>query len=401
MTSTRTALLSFGATAVAVAALASPALAAPAAAGQTAPAAPSSRPHPTCSTARAGDVRCFNQWRTGSGTARTDAAGKALPAGYGPADIASAYGLTGTGAGSTVAIVDAYDNPKAEANLATFRTTFGLPPCTTANGCFRKVNQRGGTTPPEGDPGWGVEIALDVQAVSSSCPTCKILLVEADSSSFADIGKAVNRAAALGADVISNSYGGDEFTSAVALGKQYYTHPGVAQVASSGDYGFGPAQVPAAYPQIIAAGGTTLRKQGGGWTEKAWGGAGSGCSAWFAKPAWQSDNHCGMRTVADVSAVADPRTGLAVYDTYGLGPDNGWIVVGGTSLSAPLLAGMIGRAGNAAQLDSAEYIYQHRAGLKDVVGGRNGVCGGDYLCTGKKGYDAPTGLGSPRGLSAL
>ena len=130
-------------------------------------------------------------------------------------------------------------------------------------------------------------------------------------------------------------------------------------------------------------------------------GAGSGCSAYIAKPAWQTDRNCDMRTTSDISAVADPETGLAVYDTFGLGADNGWVVVGGTSLSAPLVAGMIGTAGNAARLDSAQWVYTHRSGLKDVTGGSNGYCGGDYLCTGTKGYDAPSGLGSPRGVGAL
>lgn len=400
MSRIRTALLSFGVVTAVLAAVAQPALA-----GPTSSPNPAERAHPACSTFSPGQFRCFSQWRTGHGLSanRANGSGPALPAaGYGPADIASAYQLTGNGgAGTTVAIVDAFDNPNAEADLAVFRRTFGLPPCTTANGCFRKVNQRGGTTAPPGDPGWGVEIALDLQAVSSSCPACKILLVEADDPSFVNIGQSVNRAVALGAHVVSNSYGGDEFTSARALRARYYTHPGVAQVASSGDFGFGPAQVPAAFPEMIAAGGTRLVKTASGWTESAWSGAGSGCSAWYAKPAWQKDSHCAMRTVADVSAVADPETGLAVYDTYGLGADNGWIVVGGTSLSAPLLAGMIGRAGNATTLDSAAHIYQNHAGLRDVVGGSNGFCGGDYLCRGTKGYDGPTGLGSPRGLSAL
>lgn len=133
---------------------------------------------------------------------------------------------------------------------------------------------------------------------------------------------------ALGAQVVSNPYGGDELTSTRALRTRYYTHPGVAQVASSGDFGFGPAQVPAAFPQMIASGGTSPVKSGAGWSESAWVGAGSGCSAWYAQAASQKDSHCAMRTVADVSAVADPDTGLAVYDTYGLGPDKGWIVVG-------------------------------------------------------------------------
>ena len=157
----------------------------------------------------------------------------------------------------------------------------------------------------------------------------------------------VNTAAQLGADVISNSYGGDEYRGTLPLERKYYTHPGVAQVAASGDFGFGPAQFPASGSTMIGVGGTSLSQKDGVWKERAWWGAGSGCSAWIDKPAWQHDGHCPTRMVADVSAVADPGTGFAVYDTFGLGRHNGWIVVGGTSLSSPLIAGMIGLAGNA------------------------------------------------------
>ena len=354
-----------------------------------------------------GWVRCFAEWRVGGSRARATgvlAPGIGLPeSGYSPADIASAYQLDTTrGSGQTVAIVDALDNPKVESDLATYRHAWGLPPCTSSNGCFRKVNQRGGSTPPFPDPGWGVEIALDVQAVSAACPRCNILLVEADDPSLINIGKSVNTAVRLGADIVSNSYGTDEFNGILGLAATYYTHPGVAQVASSGDVGFGPALFPAVSDKVIGIGGTSLTKTStGDWHERAWFGAGSGCSAWADKPAWQHDDHCQMRTVADVSAVADPDTGLAVYDTFGLGPDNGWIEVGGTSLSSPLVGGMIGLAGNADRLVKARWIYWHRSGLHDVVGGSNGYCGGDYLCNAKKGYDAPTGLGSPRGVSAL
>jgi subtilase family serine protease len=322
--------------------------------------------------------------------------------GLGPVDIKAAYQLDQTrGAGQLVAIVDAYDNPRAEQDLAVFRAVHGLPACTTKNGCFRKVNQRGGSKPPAGEPGWGVEIALDLQAVSSACPRCRLLLVEGDEPTVESLGAAVHRAVAFGAKIVSNSYGTDEYNGSVADAARYYASPGVAHVVSSGDFGFTTAAFPADAPHAIAVGGTSLFRSGTRWRERAWDGSGSGCSAWFDKPAWQTDTSCSMRTISDVSAVADPDTGLAVYDTYGLGPDSGWIVVGGTSLSAPLVAGMIGLAGNASSLPDASYLYAHRAGLKDVVGGSNGYCGGDYLCTGVVGYDAPTGLGSPRGVSAL
>ena len=225
--------------------------------------------------------------------------------------------------------------------------------------------------------------------------------MESDSDDLAALGSAVNTAVRLGAKIVSNSYGATEFNGISSYGRRYYTHRGVAIVASSGDEAFGPANFPAAWQWVTAVGGTSLVRSGGKWSETAWSGAGSGCSAYIAKPAWQKDTHCKMRTVADVSAVADPDTGLAVYDTYGLGPGNGWNLVGGTSLAAPLISGMIGLAGNAASLGDASFLYAHAGAFNDVVGGSNGSCGRDYLCTGLHGYDAPTGLGSPHGVGGL
>ena len=349
--------------------------------------------------AAAYQAQCFAVFRVGAAPAAADAG----PDGLSPADIADAYALTDAGgAGRVVTVVDAYDNPNAERDLAVYRRTFGLPPCTTANGCFAKVNQRGDADPlPAPDPGWGVEISLDLDAVSAACPQCSIRLVEADSAQFADLGAAEDTAVGLGTIAVSNSYGGGEFTGVRAFA-HFYRHPGTSIVASTGDDGFGgPASFPAVLGTTIAVGGTTLRPADNprGWRESAWSGAGSACSAYVAKPAWQHDRHCAMRTVGDVSAVADPDTGLAVYDTFGLGPYAGFIVVGGTSLSAPLIAGLIGRSGH--QIDGARWIYRHRTDLNDPRSGSNGFCGHDYLCTARPGYDAPTGVGTPRGLAAL
>ena len=377
---------------------------------QAAP-APAVPAYSSCATANEGHFRCMSVWQPTSAakptTTGTDgeraAAAPRPPKGLHPSNIRAAYDLPRRGKkDQTVAIVDAYDNPNVEQDLAVYRKAFKLPACTTANGCFRKVDQRGGTRYPEGDPGWGVEIALDVQAVSASCQTCKILLVEADDSSFEAIGAAVNTAVRLGATVVSNSYGADESGGMWSYARRFYTHPDVAIVASSGDAGFTAASFPAVLRSTWAVGGTRLKKtKGGRWTEDAWEGAGSGCSAYVGKPAVQKDVSCSMRTVSDLSAVADPDNEFSVYDTYGLGEDNGWISVGGTSLSAPLVAGMIGLAGNAKTVASPAYLYTHRKGLRDVKGGSNGYCGDDYLCTAVKGYDAPTGLGSPRGLKSL
>lgn len=250
----------------------------------------------------------------------------AVPPGYGPADLSSAYALnTSAGSGRTVAIIDAFDDPKAESDLGAYRDQFGLPSCTTANSCFRKVDQRGGTSYPAGDTGWAEEEALDIEMVSAVCPKCKILLVEADSPTDDDLGTAVNTAVRLGAKFVSNSYGRVETSADANLYDKYYDHPGVAVTVASGDDGYG-VQYPAASRYVTAVGGTSLLpgSNARGWSEYAWQSAGSGCSAAVTKPSWQKDAGCGHRTVADVSAVADPITGLAVYDTYGQTAGSSW-----------------------------------------------------------------------------
>jgi subtilase family serine protease len=348
-----------------------------------------------CAVAQVGRFHCFADIARRTGD---------LPSGIGPAEIASAYQLSpAIQPNSLVAIVDAYDNPNAESDLAVYRQTFGLPACTTSNGCFSKVDQRGAATPlPDPNPNWGVETSLDLDAVSAACPSCRILLVEADSDRIQpnDLGASVDTAVALGAHVVSNSYGYNESVGMTA-DAPHYQHPGTAIVASSGDSGFTTASFPAVLTSTIAVGGTTLTRSTTtrGWSEKVWAHGGSGCSAYVAKPSWQHDKHCSMRTVADVSAVADPATGLAVYDTFGIIGGGGFLVIGGTSASAPLVAGMIARSGQV--IDDAQPIYAAPSSFFDVVGGSNGYCGGDYLCTGLKGYDAPSGVGSPAGLAAL
>jgi hypothetical protein len=256
-----------------------------------------------------GKLTCF-----GRATVRPDAASR--PQGYGPAEIQSAYGLAGRRSGGrTVAIVDAYDNPRAEADLAVFRRTYHLPACTTANGCFRKVNQNGARTPlPKGDYGWAEEISLDLDAVSSACPDCRLLLVEASSPDSGPLMAAVDSAVRLGASAVSLSFGGAEDRTILAADR-HLNHPGVAITASSGDDGYG-VSWPASSRYVTAVGGTTLRRTSGRWSETAWTGAGSGCSKYEAKPSWQHDRGCARRTVADLAADADPATGLAVYDTY-------------------------------------------------------------------------------------
>jgi subtilase family serine protease len=303
--------------------------------------------------------------------------------------------------GQTIAIVDAYDDANAESDLAYYREAFGLPACTTANGCFRKIDQNGGTAYPRGDMGWAEEISLDLDMASAICPNCHILLVEAKSNSFTNLAAAVDQAANQGATVISNSYGGSEFSSETSgTYEGHFNHPGIAVTVSSGDNGYG-VEFPAASRYVTAVGGTSLTRTASGFSETAWSGAGSGCSAYVPKPSWQTDTGCSRRTVADVSAVADPNTGVAVYDTYRLHP-GGWLVFGGTSVSAPIIGAVYALAGNAASLTYGSFSYAATSSsLNDIVSGSNGSCGNSYLCTAKSGYDGPTGNGTPKGSGAF
>ncbi|WP_158590057.1 S8/S53 family peptidase [Amnibacterium setariae] len=513
------------------------------------------------------------------------------PYGLHPADIADAYGLTGGVVGATVAVVIPYDTPTLESDLAVYRSRLGLPACTTANGCFQKVDQNGGTSYPTTDVDWSTEASLDVDAVSAACPACRILVVEAANNGTIALGTAVNRAATMGAAAVSMSWGGSETSSSGYWQSRFFTHPGVALVAATGDDGYQPASFPASLSTVIAVGGTTLsstsasgaaRQDSGArgairvsngdasaasaltapqehlvalarakaelakattrsasaaksaasakraaataqkrlttartalkkavsrakhhpsatarhavkkakatasarqkaarkaastaaarkrtattaakavrtltaavaaaqavvdqdrktaadpiadppvvanppattappappapalptvrstWMETAWSGAGSGCSTATAKPAWQTDSACAGRTVADLAADADPQTGIAVYDTFGTiaagYTDDGWMVAGGTSLAAPLVAGMLVRSGHAADYSDASRLYARAGSFWDVTAGANGVCGGSVVCTAAPGYDGPTGVGTPKSLDSF
>jgi subtilase family serine protease len=354
-----------------------------------------------CGATAAGFARCF---------ARVVDEGKpgpaATPSGYTPGDLQLAYALPSltAGSGQTVAIVDAYDDPSAESDLAVYRSQFGLPACTTANRCFKKVNQSGVQgSYPRSNGGWAEEISLDLDMVSAICPNCNILLVEAKSSSMTNLGAAVNTAVSLGANAVSNSYGGSESSSDTSYDSKYFDHPGVAITVSSGDSGYG-VEYPAASQYVTAVGGTTLRRDSSsrGWSETAWSGAGSGCSKYDPQPSWQKAlnlSGCSNRVVGDVSAVADPNTGVAVYDSYRYMGLSGWLVFGGTSVASPVVASVYALAGNS--VTSGSYPYGHVASLNDVTSGSNGSCGGSYLCTAMGGYDGPTGLGTPSGTGGF
>ncbi|MFI8003527.1 carboxypeptidase regulatory-like domain-containing protein [Streptomyces sp. NPDC086010] len=332
------------------------------------------------------------------------------PEGLSPSDLLSAYNLPADGgAGATIAVVAAYDNPRAEADLTLYREQFGLPPL--AEGQLVKVNQRGDSSDyPSPESGWATEIALDLDMVSAVAPKAKIILVEADSSRFTDLGESVNTAVELGATYVSNSYGlpysatsgTAEATDFTDLAERYYDHPGIAMVASSGDRGHG-VTFPASASTVTSVGGTSLVRDGStarGWREAAWAGAGSGCSAFAPKPAYQKDTGCDRRSVSDVSAVADPETGVAVYNTYGT-YGGGWGQFGGTSAAAPIIAATYALAGPVAEgTQPAGYPYANPR-LNDVTSGSNGSCSPAYLCNGAVGYDGPTGLGTPNGTAAF
>lgn len=343
-----------------------------------------------------------------------DANGKpvrnATVSGYGPANLQAAYSLPSSsdGSGQTVAIVDAYSDPSAASDLQTYRSYFGLPTCsygTSATSCLRIVNQTGGTSLPRKNGGWAEEESLDLDMVSAVCPDCHILLVEASSNSLTNLGAAVDEAAKLGATEISNSYGGSESSSDTRYDTTYFDHPGVAITASTGDNGYG-VEYPAASPYVTAAGGTTLTDTGGSYSETAWSGAGSGCSAYEPQPKWQQSvgniaNVCGRRAVADVSADANPNTGVAVYDSTRYQGMSGWLVFGGTSVASPVIAATYALAGGEPSgYTGAGYAYANTAHLNDVTSGSTGSCGTD-LCTAGQGWDGPTGLGSPDGIGAF
>lgn len=310
--------------------------------------------------------------------------------------------------GQTIGIVDAYNDPTIQSDLNTYDTRYGLPTCTTSNGCFTIVNQNGKSHLPTTNAGWALEISLDVETAHEICQTCKILLVEASSSSFTSIVTAENTAASLRATEISNSYGGSEFLGETSY-DSYYKHPGVAVTVSSGDGGYG-VEYPAASPYVVAVGGTTLNLNSDNSYnyEIAWSDGGSGCSAYEKANPWQtsladwSKTGCvSERGVADVSADADPYTGAAVYDSTPYFGVSGWFQVGGTSLSSPLIAGVFALAGGVGSPTNAQQVpYLNSSNLHDVTSGSNGICG-TIMCTAGDGYDGPTGLGTPNGTGGF
>jgi subtilase family serine protease len=314
------------------------------------------------------------------------------PQGLAPATVKSVYGFPTSptaGRGQTIAIVDAFDDPNAEADLGVFSATFGLPSCTTANGCFKKVDQTGGTSYPRADSGWALEISLDVQWAHAIAPGANILLVEATTNSFTDL-MAAEDYAGRNAGYVSNSWGAGEFSGESAY-DGHFRQSGVSYFVSAGDAGL-PAEYPSSSPYVISVGGTTLNFSSGVFTsETGWSGSGGGCSLYETATSAQAGfgtygqvNCAGQRATPDVSLVADPASGVSVYDSVRSKGQRGWYVVGGTSASAPMWAARSAVTG--ATVDSG-YVYGSNITFRDITSGNNGA-------SALVGYDLVTGRGS-------
>ncbi|GAA0959780.1 peptidase S8 [Kribbella koreensis] len=357
-----------------------------------------------CSTAKAAHTASCHALKL------VDAAGKSVtsaapPAtGLTPTGLRDAYKLNGLSAnGRTVAIVDAYGYPNLERDLGVYRSQFGLSACTIANGCLRIINQTGGTTLPSFNVGWAGEQALDVDAVSAAAPDAKIVVVQAKSASFADLGTAVVTASKQpGVVAISNSYGGGDASDATY--GSYYNHPGIAVTASTGDDGYQGGSYPASSSYTTAVGGTSLVSAGNsrGWSESVWSGAGSGCSTYNTALSAASTfgTGCSKRAMADVSAAADPsKGGMAIYYPTSKTAST-WAQFGGTSEAAPIIASVYALSGNTAGYANA-LPYAHASSLFDVTSGSNGSCPTTQWCNARTGWDGPTGLGTPNGAGAF
>jgi hypothetical protein len=323
-----------------------------------------------------GSASCSLALNVDAGAITTAQLPASLVPGYHPADLQAAYGLRG-GAATTVAIVDAYDDPSVEADLAVYRNTFALGNCTSTNGCFRKIDQNGGTSYPAFNMGWSEEIAIDTEMVSAICPRCSILLVEAKSTSLDDLGAAVDTAVRNGARVVSNSYYAPEWNGERSY-DVHFDHPGIAMTAASGDQQY--ASYPAASPYVTSVGGTILSDDAGAFSQKAWYYTGHGCSAYEPRPKWQNGiTACPTRATVDVAAVADPHSGVSMYDAQA----GGWLVAGGTSVGAPIVASAYALASNG---ETTPYVYAHRSLLQRVA---------------SVAFSVYTGLGSPEGIGAF
>jgi hypothetical protein len=361
-------------------------------------------------THQAGVMSCMALIRTGIRQHSAATLGGTAPVGdgYGPPSLISAYKLPKASKVLNVAVVDAYNDPDAVSNVATYRSSWGLPKCdaSTEAGCLTVTNQLGKTSPlpaNSGVTGWATEESLDVDMVSAICPTCHIFLVEAKNSDIVNLGAAVDSAVkVLHAHFVSNSYGGSQGKNDATYDTKYYKHLGDAITVSAGDDGYG-VSYPAASQYVTSVGGTSLTKAAGtsrGWKETVWSGTGSGCANKLEpKPSWQTHAGCSQRIDNDVAADANPDTGVAIYDTY---DQLGWLEVGGTSVASPIIASVYALADSLkAGTVPASYPYAHASDLNDITVGSNGTCKEAFLCHAEKGYDGPTGMGTPNGVGAF
>ena len=349
-------------------------------------------------------------------TSATSAPGAPPTTAFSPSQVRHAYGfdqVTNQGAGQTIGIVDAYDDANVASDLGVFSAQFGLPACTSSNGCFRKVYSNG--KQPAGNANWAVEISLDVEWAHAIAPKATILLVETPSNSLTDLVNGVTVAVRDGASAVSMSWTVGEFSGETSMDRNFVSN-GVTYVAASGDAGTGVAY-PAASPDVIGVGGTSLYLSASGsyQSETAWNGSGGGLSVYEREPSFQAqfgmpDDSRGYRGSPDVSYNANPGTGYAVYDSVGVSGYSGWFQVGGTSAGTPQWAALIAitnsmrateRKSNLSSTDTALYTLAKtglKADFRAVTQGTNGTCG--VICTASAGYDYVTGLGTPQ-VSAL
>jgi subtilase family serine protease len=379
--------------------------------------------------AQATVAQCHSQWRSDIAANPNPATLPSEILGYQPKDLQAAYDVASQaasqGGSQTIAVVVAYHDPDMQSALNTYRSTFGLAPCVettssglvggllstvttvvtgSSTGCLTELWANGNangkseadtSSAPAFNEGWAIEEELDVEMVSAICPNCKIIVSESQDATLQNLAKAVTAAVSQHATEVSNSYTAPE-ASGLSQYDGAYQHNGVPMTAAAGDMGYG-AGYPATVPTVTAVGGASLVNSAGTWGEAIWPGTGSGCSGFEKKPSWQSDTGCPYRTVNDLAVVGDPATGVAAFVSYA----GGWTVFGGTSVGAPLVAGLYALAGNGAQIDDTSILYQHAGSFAPVTGRSNGTCYPNYLCAGGPGYDGPSGLGMPIGLTAF
>jgi len=378
---------------------------------------------PVCPSLVRGHARCLAEVVTDS---HGNPAGHVTPIFYGPAEFHGAYSLpcSPTGkrpqavcrtpasfGGQTIAVIDAYSDPNIESDLATYDSYYGLPGCTIANGCLSILNQYGQSSPlPSPDQNWAFEISLDVETAHEICQTCRILLIEANTSTLSDLYAANDEAATLGATEISNSWHTSEYSGETA-DDSHFNHPGVVTTFSTGDQGYGTVY-PAASPFVVAVGGTTLNltRNGRYGSESVWKDSGSGCSLYETANSWQtaladwSQTGCGTkRGTTDVSADADPTTGAGIFDSFCNCGVGNWFEMGGTSLASPIIAGVFALAGGVSpsiNAQSVPYAQFTSTNSHDVTSGSNGSCG-TIMCNAAVGYDGPSGLGTPNGAGGF